>query len=62
MVDNNETPEERLKKAHEKFDQNYLDFKNKKLAETPCLRSTFLTSKFLLSFYSFDYKNILADI
>ena len=44
MADSNEAAE-RLKKAQEKFDQNYLDFKNKKLAETPCLRSTFLTSK-----------------
>jgi hypothetical protein len=36
--------EERIKLAQEKFQQNYLDFKRKKLAETPCFRSTFLTS------------------
>lgn len=38
--------EERIKVAQEKFQQNYLDFKRKKLAETPCFRSTFLTSKY----------------
>ena len=36
--------EERIKLAQEKFQQNYLDFKRKKLSETPCFRSTFLTS------------------
>ncbi len=46
-----EEAKERLKKAQEKFDQNYLDFRRKKLAETPCLRSTFLTSK--INFASF---------
>jgi len=46
-----EETKERLKKAQEKFDQNYLDFRRKKLAETPCLRSTFLTSK--INFVSF---------
>lgn len=38
--------EKRAKEARDKFDQNYMEFKRKKLAETPCFRSTFLTSKF----------------
>lgn len=42
--DNKEDLEKRLQEAKEKFDQNYLEFKRKKLSETPCFRSTFLTS------------------
>ena len=39
--------EKRLKEARDKFDQNYIEFKRKKLAETPCFRSTFLTGNYL---------------
>ncbi len=42
---NDEEAQVRIRKAQEKFEQNYLEFKRKKLAETPCFRSTFLTSK-----------------
>lgn len=35
--------ENKIKEAREKFDQNYLEFKRKKITEAPCFRSSFLT-------------------
>ncbi len=35
--------ETKIKEAREKFDQNYLEFKRKKITEVPCFRSSFLT-------------------
>lgn len=37
--------EKRLERAQFKFEQNYAEFKKKKVSEIPCFRSTFLTSK-----------------
>lgn len=42
---NNEETAKRLEQARLKFEQNYAEFKRKKLTEIPCFRSTFLTSK-----------------
>ena len=36
--------EKRLRDSREKFDQNYLEFKSKSIKDSPCFRSTFLTS------------------
>ena len=38
---------ERQRMAREKFDRNYMEFRNKKITEAPCVRSTFLTSRFI---------------
>jgi hypothetical protein len=36
--------EEKKTEIRDRFDQNYYEFKNKKLSEVPCFKSTFLTS------------------
>lgn len=45
-----EEAERRLRDAQEKFEQNLHEFKQKKMVEVPCFRSTFLTSNFKLEF------------
>ena len=52
-----EEVEKRLKDAQDRFDQNLNDFKRKKLAEIPCFRSTFFTSKILFALYFQNARN-----
>lgn len=45
-----EEAEKRLEEEKERFEYNLKEFRNKKIAEAPCFRSTFLTSEYHIEY------------